>query len=181
MFIENIGPQMHPDCTRLTGADHTVSTSTGREYGAGLKACEAGDSDAVPMACNARICNLAAPFHQCLTHGLPGLQLSRKKRSLAYLLNGLLGARGTKRRECKEPGGIPRLGSDAMTLKGTASAKVFAASVLLFSEKHRRRRTVNATRHRKVGLGGHASSRRHLSRQPGLSRLQLRSGPASFP
>ena len=25
-------------------------------------------------ACNARICNLAAPFHQCLTHGLPGLQ-----------------------------------------------------------------------------------------------------------
>jgi hypothetical protein len=78
MIIENVGPQMDSDCTRLTGADHTVSTSTGREYGAGLKACEAGGSNAVPMACNARICNLAAPFHQCLTHGLPGLQLSRE-------------------------------------------------------------------------------------------------------
>ena len=66
----------------------------------------------------------------------------------AYLLNGLLGARRTKSRECKEPGSTPRLGSDAMTLKGTASAKVFAASVLLFSEKHTTaapRRTVNAS------------------------------------
>ena len=29
--------------------------------------------DTVPMACNARICSVAAPFHQCLTHALPGL------------------------------------------------------------------------------------------------------------
>ena len=34
----------------------------------------AGGLEAVPMACNARICNLAAPFHQCLAHRLPGLQ-----------------------------------------------------------------------------------------------------------
>ena len=26
MLIENIGPQMDSDCTRLTGAEHTVST-----------------------------------------------------------------------------------------------------------------------------------------------------------
>ena len=81
MFIENIGPQLDPDCTRLTRADHTVSTSTGGEYGAGLKACEAGGSDAVPMACNARICSVAAPFHQCLTHGLPGLQRVRRTKT----------------------------------------------------------------------------------------------------
>jgi hypothetical protein len=34
----------------------------------------AGGLEAVPMACNARICSVAAPFHQCSTHGLPGLQ-----------------------------------------------------------------------------------------------------------
>ena len=42
-----------------------------------MKACEAGGSDAVPMACNARICSVAAPFHQCLTHQLPGLECFR--------------------------------------------------------------------------------------------------------
>ena len=26
MLIDNIGPQMDSDCTRLTGAEHTVST-----------------------------------------------------------------------------------------------------------------------------------------------------------
>ena len=74
MLIENIGPQMDSDCTRLTGAEHTVSTSTGEEYGAFSMARAAGRLEAVPMACNARICSIAAPFHQCLTHGLPGLQ-----------------------------------------------------------------------------------------------------------
>ena len=43
-----------------------------------MKACEAGGLDAVPTACNARICSVAAPFHQCLTHRLPGLQSRRK-------------------------------------------------------------------------------------------------------
>ena len=43
-----------------------------------MKACEAGGLDAVPMACNARICNLAAPFHQCLAHRLPGLHYIRR-------------------------------------------------------------------------------------------------------
>ena len=46
-----------------------------------MKACEAGGSDAVPMACNARICSVAAPFHQCLTHGLPGLQRVRRTKT----------------------------------------------------------------------------------------------------
>jgi hypothetical protein len=78
MIIESIGPQMDSDCTRLTGADHTVSTSTGGEYGALSTARAAGGLEAVPMACNARICNLAAPFHQCSTHGLPGLHLFRR-------------------------------------------------------------------------------------------------------
>ena len=55
------------------------------------------------------------------------------KRNLTYLLNGLLDARRTKNGECKEPGSIPRLGSDAVNLKGTASAKVFARGLLLFS------------------------------------------------
>ena len=40
-YDENIGPQTDSDCTRLTGAEHTVSTRTGGEYGAGFKACEA--------------------------------------------------------------------------------------------------------------------------------------------
>ena len=74
MLIESIGPQMDSDCTRLTGADHTVSTSTGGEQGALSMARAAGGLEAVPMACNARICSVAAPFHQCSTHGLPGLQ-----------------------------------------------------------------------------------------------------------
>ena len=52
---------------------------------------------------------------------------------LAYLLNGLLDARRTKNGEYKEPEGIPRLGSDAVNLKGTASAKGFARGLLLFS------------------------------------------------
>ena len=73
MLIEIIGPQMDSDCTRLTGADHTVSTSTGGEHGALSMARAAGGLEAVPMACNARICSVAAPFHQCSTHGLPGL------------------------------------------------------------------------------------------------------------
>ena len=33
------------------------------------------------MACNARICSVAAPFHQCLTHGLPGLQRVRRTKT----------------------------------------------------------------------------------------------------
>ena len=74
MLIENISPQMDSDCTRLTRADHTVSTSTRGEYGALSMARAAGGLEAVPMACNARICSVAAPFHQCSTHGLPGLQ-----------------------------------------------------------------------------------------------------------
>ena len=74
MLIENMGPQMDSDCTRLTGADHTVSTSTGGEYGALSMARAVGELEAVPMACNARIFSVAAPFHQCLAHGLPGLQ-----------------------------------------------------------------------------------------------------------
>ena len=78
MLIENISPQMDSDCTRLTRADHTVSTSTRGEYGALSMARAAGGLEAVPMACNARICNLAAPFHQCSTHGLPGLHLCRR-------------------------------------------------------------------------------------------------------
>jgi hypothetical protein len=78
MLIENMGPQMDSDCTRLTGADHTVSTSTGGEYGALSMARAVGELEAVPMACNARICSVATPFHQCLPHGLPGLQLSRE-------------------------------------------------------------------------------------------------------
>ena len=78
MLIENIGPQMDSDCTRLTGADHTVSTSTRGEYGALSMARAAGGLEAVPMACNARICSVAAPFHQCSTHGLPGLHLFRR-------------------------------------------------------------------------------------------------------
>ena len=69
---------MDSDCTRLTGADHTVSTSTGGEYGALSMARAVGELEAVPMACNARIFSVAAPFHQCLAHGLPGLQLSRE-------------------------------------------------------------------------------------------------------
>ena len=77
MLIDNIGPQMDSDCTRLTGAEHTVSTSTGEEYGPLSMARAAGGLEAVPMACNARICSVAAPFHQCLTHRLPGLQLQR--------------------------------------------------------------------------------------------------------
>ena len=77
MLIESISPQMDSDCTRLTRADHTVSTSTRGEYGALSMARAAGGLEAVPMACNARICSVAAPFHQCLTHGLPGLQLRR--------------------------------------------------------------------------------------------------------
>ena len=76
MLIENMGPQMDSDCTRLTGADHTVSTSTGGEYGALSMARAVGELKAVPMACNARIFSVAAPFHQCLAHGLPGLQLT---------------------------------------------------------------------------------------------------------
>ena len=73
MLIESISPQMDSDCTRLTRADHTVSTSTRGEYGALSMARAAGGLEAVPMACNARICSVAAPFHQCSTHGLPGL------------------------------------------------------------------------------------------------------------
>ena len=81
MFIENIGPQLDPDCTRLTRADHTVSTSTRGEYGALSMARAAGGLEAVPMACNARICSVAAPFHQCSTHGLPGLQIVAQART----------------------------------------------------------------------------------------------------
>ena len=73
MLIDKIGPQMDSDCTRLTRADHTVSTSTRGKYGALSMARAAGGLEAVPMACNARICSVAAPFHQCSTHGLPGL------------------------------------------------------------------------------------------------------------
>ena len=74
MLIENISPQMDSDCTRLTRVDHTVSISTRGEYGALSMARAAGGLEAVPVACNARICSVAAPFHQCSTHGLPGLQ-----------------------------------------------------------------------------------------------------------
>ena len=81
MLIESIGPQMDSDCTRLTGADHTVSTSTGGEQGALSMARAAGGLEAVPMACNARICSVAAPFHQCSTHGLPGLQIVAQART----------------------------------------------------------------------------------------------------
>ena len=94
MLIENIGPQMHPDCTWLTGADHTVSTSTGGEYGALSMARAVGELEAVPMACNTRICSVAAPFHPCLTHGLPGLQRTNEleERVSPERLAGLQGA-----------------------------------------------------------------------------------------
>ena len=81
MLIESISPQMDSDCTRLTRADHTVSTSTRGEYGALSMARAAGGLEAVPMACNARICSVAAPFHQCSTHGLPGLQIVAQART----------------------------------------------------------------------------------------------------
>ena len=73
-----VDPFIDPDCIRSTRANHTVSTSTYGEYGALSMTRAAGGLDAVPMACNARICSVAAPFHQCLTHGLPGLQAARE-------------------------------------------------------------------------------------------------------
>ena len=68
-----------------------------------MKACEVGGLDAVPMACNARICSVGWPFHHCLTHRLPGaaekarlkarLQLAdehgRKKESLSAIEHGV--------------------------------------------------------------------------------------------
>ena len=96
MLIENIGPKVHPDCTRLTGADHTVSTSTGGEYGALSMARAVGELEAVPMACNARIFSVAAPFHQCSTHGLPGLQ------SKTLLESKLTAVRATTHEETKK-------------------------------------------------------------------------------
>ena len=56
-----------------------------------------------------------------------------------------------------------------------ASARDFAASVLLFSEKHRRRRTVNATANLSTGeVKGHAENisafdtQRDLMARPGV-------------
>ena len=69
----------------------------------------------------------------------------------AYLLNGLLHARRTKNGNCNAPGGSSRCWSDTVSMKGTASANSFAAPLLLFSEKQRARRTVNAT-HQVDGL-----------------------------
>ena len=65
----------------------------------------------------------------------------------AYLLSGLLHARRTKNGNCNAPGGSSRCWSDTVNMKGTASANSFAAPLLLFSEKQRARRTVNATHH----------------------------------
>ena len=83
-----------------------------------------------------------------------------QKSGNAYLLNGLQDARRTKNRDCNAPGGSPHFWSDTVNLKGTASANSFAASVLLFSEKHRSRRTVAATR--RGGTVGHG----RLGRRP---------------
>ena len=54
------------------------------------------------------------------------LQSLRSSRN-AYLLNGLLDERRTKNRDCKAPGGSPHFWSDTVNLKGTASARDFAA------------------------------------------------------
>ena len=79
MLIENIGPQMDPDCTRLTGADHTVSTSTGGEYGALSMARAAGELAAVLLASNERNCSSATPSNQLPRMDSAGASSLRKR------------------------------------------------------------------------------------------------------
>ena len=64
------------------------------------------------------------------------LQSLRSSRN-AYLLNGLLDERRTFNGNWKGPGGSSRYWSDAVNLKGTASANSFAASQLIFSRELR--------------------------------------------
>ena len=132
MFIDNIGPQLDSDCTRSTRAEHNVSTSTGEEYGPLSMARAAGGLEAVPMACNARICSVAAPSHQCLTHGLPCPSLMRRSGQLPND-NARRDRNGVFNQHCSDACSSAGLRSTRVTMRCRGWPRGFAQRLLFFS------------------------------------------------